>query len=180
MRNKAKPVKVRPLISAERIRRRVRELAKEISRDYAGKEVLLVGLLKGSWVFLADLVRCLEVPVQVDFISAASYGSRKESKGLVRVDLDLRARVKGRDVLVVEDIVDTGFTLKSVLQRLKRRRPKSVRVCALLDKPSRRKVEVEPDYVGFKVPDRFIVGYGTDFAERFRQLPYVGYIEEEG
>ncbi len=180
MRNKAKPVKVRPLISAERIRRRVRELAKEISRDYAGKEVLLVGLLKGSWVFLADLVRCLEVPVQVDFISAASYGSRKETSGAVRVDLDLRARVKGRDVLVVEDIVDTGLTLKSVLQRLKRRRPKSVRVCALLDKPSRRKVEVEPDYVGFKVPDRFIVGYGTDFAERFRQLPYIGYIEEEG
>ncbi len=177
--NKAQLNKVKPFISAQQVRRRVKELAEEISQDYAGKEVLLVGLLKGAWVFLADLIRHLTVPVQVDFMSVASYGSRTESKGAVKIELDLRSGVRGRDVLVVEDILDSGLTLSFIIRRLKRRKPKSLKLCVLLDKPARRRVLVKPDYVGFVVPNRFVVGYGADFAERFRQLPYIGYIEEE-
>jgi hypoxanthine phosphoribosyltransferase len=172
-------IKVQPLFSSAEIEHRVSELAGQISADYAGSSLLVVGILKGSWIFLADLVRHLTVPVEIDFMSACSYGSGTETSGGVRIDLDLRSSVEGRDVLIVEDIVDTGLTLNYILSCLRQRRPKSLRLCVLLDKPARRKVQLEPDYRGFVVPDKFVVGYGVDFAEKFRQLPYIGYIEEK-
>ncbi|MGQ9707578.1 MAG: hypoxanthine phosphoribosyltransferase [bacterium] len=169
---------IQPLFSSAEIERRVKELAEKISNDYAGRLPLLVGILKGSWIFLADLVRQLSVPVEIDFMSAYSYGSGMESAGRVKIDLNLRSPIGGRDVLIVEDIVDTGLTLSGILSCLRQRQPKTLRLCVLLDKPERRQVLLEPDYRGFIVPDKFVVGYGLDFDERFRQLPYIGYITE--
>ena len=156
----------------------MRELAEQISAEHAGRELLVVGILKGSWIFLADLVRLMTVPVTVDFIMASSYGVGTDSSGVVKMVLDLKSPIEGRDVLVVEDIMDSGLTLKYIIDTLRLRKPGSLKVVALMDKPARRSVDVRADYVGFEVPDRFVVGYGVDFAERFRNLPYVGYIEE--
>ncbi len=171
---------VKVLLSREDIARRVRELAAAISRDYQGKEPLLVGILKGSWVFLADLVRELTVPVFIDFITVASYGASTESSGVVKIVMDLKTPIENRDVLVVEDILDTGLTLQYIVRHLQLRHPRSLKLCVLLDKPDRHKVPIKPDYLGFVVPNRFVVGYGVDFAERFRHLPFVGYIEQSG
>jgi hypoxanthine phosphoribosyltransferase len=166
------------LLTKEQIAERVRELAEQISAEYAGRELLVVGILKGSWIFLADLVRLMTVPVTVDFIVASSYGAGTDSSGTVKLVLDLKCQLEDRDVLVVEDIMDSGLTLKQIVDNLKLRKPRSLKVAALMDKPDRRRTDIKADYVGFKIPNKFVVGYGVDFAERFRNLPYVGYIEE--
>jgi hypoxanthine phosphoribosyltransferase len=164
---------VEVLITREEIDRRIGELAAEISSDYRGQSPLLVGILKGSTLFLADLVRRLDVPHEVDFISISSYGNEQRSSGVVRLLKDLDCDITGRDVLLVEDIVDTGLTLHYIRQNLGTRRPRSLRVVALLDKQERREVDVQVEYVGFVIPDRFVVGYGLDYAEQYRELPHV-------
>jgi len=166
------------LFTEAQIAARVRDLADQLSVEYAGREPLVVGILKGSWVFLADLVRQMTVPVVVDFMVVSSYGPGTKSSGAVKIVLDINCPVDGRDVLVVEDIIDTGLTLKYIVDNLRLRKPRSLKVVALMDKPSRRRVDVKADYLGFEVPDKFVVGYGVDLAERYRGLPYVGYIEE--
>jgi hypoxanthine phosphoribosyltransferase len=166
------------LIPAEDLERRVRELAAEISRDYAGRDLLLVGVLKGAVFFLSDLMRQLEIPVELDFMAVASYGSATKSSGVVRILKDLDAVIEGRDVLIVEDIVDSGLTLQYLLRNLNGRDPRSLEVCALLVKPERQKVELQTKYVGFEIPNRFAIGYGLDYAERYRNLPYVAALRE--
>ncbi|HDQ98708.1 MAG TPA: hypoxanthine phosphoribosyltransferase [candidate division WOR-3 bacterium] len=168
---------VRELLSEKTIARRVSELAARISADYAGREVIVIGILKGSWIFLADLVRLMTVPVVIDFMTVSSYGTSTRTSGVVKIVTDLKCPLEGRDVLLVEDILDSGLTMRYLLDNLRRRGPRSLRVCVLMDKPARRKVEIRPDYVGFEVPDEFVVGYGTDYAERFRHLPFIGCLE---
>ena len=163
------------LISAKSIAARVETLAREITQHYAGTDKLIVvGLLRGSFVFIADLVRELDLPVEVDFLEASSYGDGMESSREVRILKDLRGEIAGRDVLVVEDIVDTGFTLSHVVRLLQSREPKRLEVCALLDKPTRREVDIRATWTGFVIPDEFVVGYGIDFAQRNRNLPFIG------
>ncbi len=165
------------LISQEEIRKRVKEMALEISRDYSGKDLLMVGILKGSFVFLADLLRSLEQDAAVDFMGTVSYGVSTESSGEVRITKALEQSVSGRHVLLVEDIVDTGLTLRYLLDTLKTRQPASLKVCALLDKPARRRTRVNLDYYGFIIPNVFVVGYGLDYGEKYRGLPYVGVLK---
>lgn len=167
------------LIEASELEPRVVALAEEISRDYEGRDLLLVGILKGAVLFLSDLMRSLAVPCEVDFMALASYGSSTESSGVVRILKDLDAPIEGRDVLVVEDIVDSGLTLSYLLRTLAARDPASLEVCALLTKPERRKVELPIRYVGFEIPNRFVVGYGLDHAQRFRNLPYVAALSDD-
>jgi hypoxanthine phosphoribosyltransferase len=161
------------LVSAAALQRRVRELGEDISRDYAGQPLLLVGVLKGAVFFLSDLMRWITIPVEVDFMAVASYGSATDSSGVVRILKDLDAAIEGRDVLIVEDIVDSGLTLQYLLRNLGSRNPNSLEVCALLTKPDRRKVDLPTRYVGFEIPNKFAIGYGLDHAERYRNLPYV-------
>ncbi len=161
------------LVQADELQHRVRELGAEISRDYAGRELLLIGVLKGAVFFLSDLMRELEVSCEVDFMAVASYGSATKSSGVVRILKDLDAVIAGRHVLIVEDIVDSGLTLQYLLRNLRSRDPASLEVCALLIKPSRRQVDLHARYVGFEIPDRFAIGYGLDHGERYRNLPYV-------
>jgi len=165
------------LVSAEDLDRRVSELAAEISRDYEGRDLVLVGVLKGAVFFLSDLMRRLEVPVEVDFMAVSSYGSATKSSGVVRILKDLDAVIEGRDVLIVEDIVDSGLTLQYLLRNLAARNPRTLEVCALLIKPERQKVELPTRYVGFEIPNRFAIGYGLDYAERYHNLPYVAALE---
>jgi hypoxanthine phosphoribosyltransferase len=167
----------RVLIPAEDLRARVDELGLQIRRDYAGRTPILVGVLKGAVVFLADLMRAIEAPCECDFIALSSYGASTRSSGIVELTKDLSQPIEGRDVLIVEDIVDTGRTLTYLLRNLETRQPRTVRVCALLDKVSRREVPVELDYVGFEIPDEFVVGYGLDFAGLYRNLPYIGVLD---
>ena len=167
------------LIDADTISRRVGELGEEITRDYAGKDMLLVGVLKGAVFFIADLMRQLDLPCEVDFMAISSYGSSTDSSGVVRIRKDLNETIEGRDVLVVEDIIDSGLTLSYLLRTLQAREPKSLEVCALLTKPDRRKIDIACEYVGFEIPAEFVVGYGLDFAERYRNLPFVGVLREE-
>ena len=163
------------MISAKSIAARVEALAREISAHFAGTDKLVVvGLLRGSFIFIADLVREIDLPVEVDFLEVSSYGNSTESSREVRILKDLRGEIEGRDVLVVEDIVDTGHTLKSVLEVLRTRRPARLEACALLDKPSRREVDVKATWVGFEIPDKFVVGYGIDYAQRNRNLGHIG------
>jgi hypoxanthine phosphoribosyltransferase len=163
------------MISAKSIAARVEALAREISEFFVGTDKLVVvGLLRGSFVFIADLVRELDMPVEVDFVEVSSYGSGMESSREVRILKDLRGEIEGRDVLVVEDIIDTGHTLRHVLEILATRRPARLEVCALLDKPSRREVDVKARWIGFEIPDKFVVGYGIDYAQRNRNLPHIG------
>src|ERR1700757_1613469 len=166
------------LVPAEDLARRVRELARDISRDYQGRDLVLICVLKGAVFFLSDLMRHLTVPCEVDFMAVASYGSATKSSGVVRILKDLDAVIEGRDVLIVEDIVDSGLTLQYLLRNLAGRNPRSLEVCALLIKPERRKVEFEARYVGFEIPDRFAIGYGLDQAERYRNLPYVAALKQ--
>jgi hypoxanthine phosphoribosyltransferase len=166
------------LVPASDLSRRVGELAAEISRDYAGRDLLLVGVLKGAVFFLSDLMRQLEIPVEVDFMAVASYGSATRSSGVVRILKDLDAAIEGRDVLIVEDIVDSGLTLQYLLRNLAGRNPRSLEVCALLIKPDRQKVDLPTRYVGFQIPNRFAIGYGLDHAERYRNLPYVAALKQ--
>jgi hypoxanthine phosphoribosyltransferase len=166
------------LVTQEDLERRVRELGAEISRDYDGKELFLVGVLKGAVFFLSDLMRALEVPCEVDFMAVASYGSSTDSSGVVRILKDLDATIEGKDVLIVEDIIDSGLTLSYLLRTLKARDPRSLEVCALLTKPERREVDLPIRYTGFEIPNKFVIGYGLDHAERFRNLPYVAVLQE--
>ena len=166
------------LVNEQDLRRRVAELGEQISHDYAGRSLLLVGVLKGAVFFLADLMRALEIPCEVDFMAVASYGSATKSSGVVRILKDLDAVIEGRDVLIVEDIVDSGLTLQYLLRNLAGRNPRSLEVCALLIKPDRRQVELTTRYVGFEIPDTFVIGYGLDHDERYRNLPYVAALKE--
>ncbi|MGO9754533.1 MAG: hypoxanthine phosphoribosyltransferase [Solirubrobacteraceae bacterium] len=166
------------LVPADDLARRVRELAAEVSRDYAGKDLVLIGVLKGAVFFLADLMRALEIHCEVDFMAVATYGSATKSSGVVRILKDLDAVIEGRDVLIVEDIVDSGLTLQYLLRNLAARNPRSLEVCALLIKPERRQVELSTRYVGFEIPDTFAIGYGLDHGERYRNLPFVAALHE--
>jgi len=166
------------LITSDEITNAIARLAGEIRRDYNGKQPLLIGILKGSFVFMADLIRQLDLPLEVDFVTLSSYGAAREASGKVRVVQRLRTPIKGRDVLVIEDIVDTGTTISFLLDYLRKRKPASLRLCSLTDKPSRRRVPVSIDYLGFTLPDKFIVGYGLDWNEKFRYLPEICFLEE--
>jgi len=170
-------IKVFPLIAKEEINKKVKELAEKISKDYQKKELVVIGILKGAFVFLADLIRNLKIPVFCDFITVSSYGKATESSGVVKIVADISFPIEDKDVLLVEDIVDTGLTLQYLINHLKAKKPKTIKICALLDKPERHKIEIPIDYLGFKVPNKFVVGYGIDYDERFRHLPYIGYIE---
>ena len=166
------------LISRDEIANAVDRLASEIKRDYQGKQPLLIGVLKGAFVFMADLMRQLDLPLELEFVRLSSYGAAKESSGRVRVVQELKTPIKGRDVLVIEDIVDTGITISFLLNYLRKKKPASLKLCVLTDKPSRRRVPVSIDYLGFTVPDKFVVGYGLDFDEKFRYLPEICVIED--
>jgi len=166
------------LVQPDDLRRKVADLGAAVSRDYADRNLLLVGVLKGAVFFLSDLMREITVPCEVDFMAVASYGSATDSSGVVRILKDLDASIEGRHVLIVEDIVDSGLTLQYLLRNLRARGPESVEVCALLTKPSRRKIDLDARYVGFEIPDKFAIGYGLDHGERYRNLPYVAALVE--
>jgi hypoxanthine phosphoribosyltransferase len=165
------------MLSAEQIAKRVRELGAQITHDYTGHNLVLVCVLKGSFVFASDLARAIDLPLRVDFLGVRSYGEGTESSGVVQITQDLSRPIEHEDVLLVEDIVDTGLTIAHLMDLLRTRAPASVKVCALLHKPARARVQVAIDYLGFTIEDRFVVGYGLDFAERYRNLPYIGVVE---
>src|SRR3954465_11631590 len=167
------------LIDEETLHGRIAELGASVSEDYRGQDLLLIGVLKGAIFFMADLMRMIEVPCEVDFMAISSYGAGVDSSGVVRILKDLDVSIEGRNVLVVEDIVDSGLTLSYLVRLLQARRPASIEICALLAKPERRENEVACRYVGFEIPNRFVVGYGLDYAERFRNLPYIGILRAE-
>jgi hypoxanthine phosphoribosyltransferase len=162
------------LLTEEQIQARVAELGAQLTADYAGRDPVLISVLKGSIVFLADLVRGMELPLSIDIMEVSSYGAATESSGHVRILKDLSNAIEGRHVIVVEDIIDTGLTLNYLLRYLREKGPASLTICCLLDKPARRLTEIPIDYIGFTIPDRFVVGYGLDYGERYRNLPYVG------
>ena len=165
------------LIEPQALQNRIAELGDEISGDYDGRDLLLVGVLKGAVFFMADLMRNLTIPCEIDFMAISSYGDSTDSSGVVRILKDLDINIESRDVLVVEDIIDSGLTLSYLMRNLEAREPASLEVCALLTKPERREIEVPVRYVGFEIPNRFVIGYGLDFAERYRNLPYVGVLD---
>jgi hypoxanthine phosphoribosyltransferase len=167
------------LIGAEELQARIGELGAEISADYEGRELLLVGVLKGAVFFMADLMRTISVSCEIDFMAISSYGAATDSSGVVRILKDLDLNIDGRHVLVVEDIIDSGLTLSYLLRNLESREPASLEICALLTKPERREIDVPVKYIGFEIPNRFVIGYGLDFAERYRNLPYVGVLRPE-
>ena len=167
------------LIHEDTLRGRIVELGAEISADYEGRDLLLVGVLKGAIFFISDLMRELTVPCEIDFMAISSYGAATDSSGVVRILKDLEINISGRDVLVVEDIIDSGLTLSYLRRTLSARKPGSLEICTLLTKPERREVEVPVRYVGFEIPNRFVIGYGLDFAERYRNLPYVGVLHDD-
>ncbi len=167
----------RVLLESEAIQKKIADLGQEISTDYAGKELLLICVLKGAVIFLSDLIRRLEMPAEIDFMAVSSYGAATETSGVVRILKDLDGSIEGRHCLIVEDIIDTGLTLKYLEENLRSRHPASLKIVTLLDKPDRRKVKIQPDYCGFKIPDEFVVGYGLDFNEKFRGLPDICVLE---
>ena len=168
---------IRVLLSEEEVDRRIQEIGEQISRDYAGKKVHLVCVLKGGSFFMCELAKRITVPVSLDFMSVSSYGSDTKSSGVVKIVKDLDESLKDKDVIVVEDIVDSGRTLSYLLEMLRDRGPKSMKLCTLLDKPERRVIDVKVDYTGFRIPDEFVVGYGLDYDQRYRNLPYIGVVE---
>ena len=167
------------LIDEERIRTRVRELGEQISRDYAGEEVVLLCILKGACIFFADLARAMTVHIKMDFMGISSYGDAQKTSGIVRITRDMDTSITGRHVIIAEDIMDSGLTLSHLTRLLDARNPASLRICCLLDKPERRECEITPDYCGFIIPNKFVVGYGLDFAGKYRNLPYVGVLKPE-
>jgi hypoxanthine phosphoribosyltransferase len=167
------------LIDEESLGARIAELGAEVSADYQGRDLLLIGVLKGAVFFMADLMRHITVPCEVDFMAISSYGDSTDSSGIVRILKDLDINIEGRDVLVVEDIIDSGLTLSYLMRNLESREPATLEVCALMTKPARREIEVPVRYTGFEIPNRFVVGYGLDFGERYRNLPYVAVLSEE-
>ena len=167
------------LFSEEQLKTRVQELAQQITRDYAGKEIMLIAVLRGSFIFMADLCRAIDLPCTLDFMSVSSYGKGSSSSGQVQITKDLSEDISGRHIIVVEDILDSGNTLSYLLKLLEQRKPASIRLCTLLDKPERRVKQVEVHYSGFSIPDAFVVGYGLDYAEKYRNLPYIGILKPE-
>ena len=167
------------LFSEEKIASIVRNMGRQISEDYVGKNLFMVSVLKGSLVFMAHLMRSVTIPCSIDFLSVSSYGNGTASSGEVRILKDLDCSLEGKDLLIVEDILDSGMTLSFLLKTLSARNPASIRLCTFLDKPERRRVDIRPDYVGAEVPDKFIVGYGLDYAEKYRNLPYIGVLKPE-
>jgi len=167
------------LISEEELDAKVKELGAKISADYEGKNLMMVSVLKGSVVFMADLMRAITVPCEIDFMSVSSYGNDVKTSGVVRIIKDLDQDLHGKDLLIVEDILDSGMTLSYITEMLRQRGPASIRLCTLLDKPERRKADITADYYGFVVPDEFVVGYGLDYAEKYRNLPYIGVLKPE-
>ncbi|HEY7692894.1 MAG TPA: hypoxanthine phosphoribosyltransferase [Gaiellaceae bacterium] len=167
------------LIDADALRARIAELGEAVSAHYAGQDLLLIGVLKGAVFFMADLMRHLTVPCEVDFMAISSYGAQTDSSGVVRILKDLDINIEGRNVLVVEDIIDSGLTLSYLMRNLESREPASLEVCALLTKPARREIDVPVRWIGFEIPNRFVIGYGLDFAERYRNLPYVGVLSDD-
>jgi hypoxanthine phosphoribosyltransferase len=167
------------LYSEEQIQQVVNRIGKQISEDYADKDLIMISVLKGSLMFMADLMRAITIPCSIDFLSVSSYGSGTTTTGEVRILKDLDISLEGKDVLIVEDILDSGMTLSFLLKSLKARHPRSIRLCTLLDKPERRQVDIKADYIGIQVPDKFIVGYGLDYAEKYRNLPYIGVLKPE-
>ena len=167
------------LIDEDTLRARVAELGAEVSGDYEGRDLLLIGVLKGAVFFMADLMRHITVPCEVDFMAISSYGDSTDTSGIVRILKDLDINIEGRDVLVVEDIIDSGLTLSYLMRNLESREPASLEICALMTKPSRRQIDVPVRYIGFEIPDRFVVGYGLDLAERYRNLPYVAVLASD-
>jgi len=171
-------MKLKLLINKEEIKNKVKELAEKINKDYKEKEPILIGILNGCFVFMADLVRELKIPVEIDFVKIRSYAGT-ETTGKIEMKLDIERDIRNKDVIIIEDIVDTGLTLNYLVKYLKRKGAKSIKICALLDKPKRRRVDIKIDYLGFKIPNLFVVGYGLDVDERFRELPEIYYIEQE-
>ena len=167
------------LFTEEDIAAMVKRMGAEISRDYQGKDLVLIAVLRGAVVFMGDLMRSIDVPLAIDFMAVSSYGDKAKSSGVVRIVKDLDMDIKGRDVLIVEDILDSGLTLSYIKELLESRGPRSIRIATLLDKPSRRKVDLQADYIGFSVPDEFVIGYGLDYDEKYRNLPYIGILKPE-
>lgn len=168
----------RPIVTQEQMRARIREMGRQISADYAGKDLVLVGVLKGAYAFYADLARAIRIPVRVDFIVVASYGSGAKSSGKVKLVTELTEEIKGKDVLLVEDIVDSGLTVQHLVKSLAKKKPRSIKVCTLLSKPERRVVDVQVEYVGFKIPNKYVVGYGLDYQQKYRNLPYLAVLDQ--
>ncbi|TKS61956.1 MAG: hypoxanthine phosphoribosyltransferase [Nitrospira sp.] len=168
----------RPIVTQEQMRSRIREMGRQISSDYAGKDLVLVGVLKGAYAFYADLARAIRIPVRVDFIVVTSYGSRTKTSGKVKLVTKLTEEIKGKDVLLVEDIVDSGLTVQHLMKSLAKKKPRSIKVCTLLSKSDRRAVDVHVEYVGFKIPDQYVVGYGLDYQQKYRNLPYLAVLDQ--
>ena len=166
------------MISEDQIKEKVYELAKQIEKDFKGQQLLVVGILKGSSVFVADLIRQMDLDINIDFMSVSSYGNSTKSSGTVKILKDLDVDIEGKNVLIVEDIIDSGLTLSNLVAALETRKPKTLTICTLLDKPQRRTADIKVDYVGFVIEDKFIVGYGIDYAEKYRNLPYIGVVED--
>jgi len=170
----------RPIVTQEEMRTRIRELGKQITTDYTGKDFVLVGVLKGAYAFYADLARAIRIPMQVDFLMVTSDGSRTKTSGKVKMVTELTEDIKGKDVLLVEDIVDSGLTAQYLIKTLAKKKPRSIKVCTLLSKPDRRTIDVAIDYVGFKIPNKYVVGYGLDYQQKYRNLPYLAVLDMEG
>ncbi len=168
----------RPFVTQEDMRRRIEELGRQIASDYEGKELILVGILKGAFAFYADLARAIRAPLRVDFLIVTSYGSKAKTSGKVKMVTDLTEDIKGRDVLLVEDIVDSGLTAQYLVKTLSKRKPRSIKLCALLSKPERRKIAVKVDYIGFEISNKYVVGYGLDYQQQYRNLPYLAVLDK--
>ena len=170
----------RPIVTQEEMRTRIRELGKQIANDYAGKDLVLIGVLKGAYAFYADLARAIRIPMRVDFLIVTSYGGQSKTSGKVKVITELTEDIKGKDVLLVEDIVDSGLTVQYLIKTLSKLKPKSIKVCTLLSKPERRTIDVPLEYIGFKIPNKYVVGYGLDYQQKYRNLPYLAVLDIEG
>lgn len=169
----------RPIVTQEEMRARIREMGKQITTDYAGKDLVLVGVLKGAYAFYADLARAIRIPMRVDFLMVTSYGSRAKTSGKVQMITELTEDIKGKDVLLIEDIIDSGLTVQYLVKALAKKKPRSIKVCTLLSKPDRRTIEVAIDYVGFNIPNKYVVGYGLDYQQQYRNLPYLAVLDVE-
>lgn len=167
------------LITEDQLKEKIVELGREITKDYEGKNLILIGVLKGAVMFMADLARAIDLPLSIDFMAVSSYGNSTRSSGIVKIIKDLDINIEGKDVLIVEDIIDSGLTLSYLKETLLGRKPKSLKICTILDKPERREADVKVDYRGFEIPDKFVVGYGLDFGEKYRNLPFIGVLKTE-